>query len=168
MGVWIVLVVVVAIAAFVAVQVTAPARRRKAAVRVALERAAAAVAAAPGDQDARARLGRVQLELAHLPAEAHATLAALDAADPVHWVKDDKPTKVLLAQALVELGRLPEAIEVFRAFVESIGRYDTGGDAERKWQLETHKVEAEQRIRLLAKGDTHVHQPERWGDATAV
>lgn len=145
--------------------VTGPARRRKRAVEEALREVRAAVAARPDDDAERVRLGRVLLEVAKRPDEALAELRAVLDRNGRHWATNEKPTVALVGDALADAGRLDEAIETFEGFVASIKEYETGGDPERKWQLETYKVEAEQRIRLLKKGDTHVHRPEQWGDA---
>ncbi len=158
----------VVVAAYVAFQINAPARRRKKAVNEAVARARTAVAANPDDAGARIRLGRVLLDLAREPNEALERLEEIDRDDPTSWHGEEKPTRMLVGEAYVALGRLERAIEVFQSFVDDVSRYDTGDDSERKWRLETHKVEAEQRIRLLKKGDTHVHQPEQWGDASSV
>ncbi len=142
--------------------VTAPARRRKLAVYMALRRASDEVARNPEDRGAKLRLARVLFDLAGKPAEALAILEALDRFDPLLWAAGERPAKFLHGEALAAAGRLEPAIEAFQAFIEALPRYDTGGDSERKWLLETHKIEAEQRIRLLKRGDTHVHRPESW------
>ncbi len=144
---------------------TGPARRRKRAVEEALGQARALVEKSPDDDGARVRLARVQLEIAKRPDDALATLGPVLERNRHHWTEGEKPTLALVGDALADQGRLDEAIETFESFVGAIGEYETGGDSERKWQLETHKVEAEQRIRLLKRGDTHVHRPEQWGDA---
>jgi len=151
--------------AAVAMVITAPARRRKRAVDEALRVARDRLAADPGDADARVSLGRVLLEIAKRPDEATVEFEAVLAANPLHWAKGEKPTRSLLADAIADTGKLTEAIAEFKAFVDAIGSFETGGDSEKKWELETHRVEAEQRIRLLERGDTHVHRPEQWGDA---
>lgn len=156
---------VVVVAVLIANAVTAPGRRRRAAVRAALDQAAAAAAARPGDLDAQVKLARVQLDLAKQPREALRILQAVVAKSAGHWAAGDKPSRFLVAHALVESGDLPQAIAKFEEFVAAVPSYEHGGDKEKKWQLETFKVEAEQRIRMLKKGDTHVHQPEQWGDA---
>lgn len=162
---WIGIGVLLGIVALVIRGMTAPARRRKKAVEEALSEARDALAKSPGDNDARARLGRVLLELAGTPADALKVLEEADRESPAHWCLDTRPTKLLIGQALVDLGRLDDAIGVFQNFVHMVGDYDDGDDSEKKFQLHTYKVESEQRINLLKKGDTHVHQPEQWGDA---
>ena len=154
-----------AIAIVTALVITAPARRRKRAVEEALGAARAKLAADESSPDARVELGRVLLEVAKRPEDAMAEFNAVLAADPTHWASGEKPTRALLGDALADAGRLPEAIEEFKAFLAALGDFETGGDSEKKWELDTHKVEAEQRIRLLERGDTHVHRPEQWGDA---
>lgn len=158
-------VAVVVIGAIAAMVITGPARRRRRAVDAALAKARAELAARPDDDAAKVRLARVELEIAKRPEEAAAALRDVLEKNRVHWAPGEKPTLALLGDALADTGRLDESIATFESFVQSIREYDTGGDSERKWQLETHKVEAEQRIRLLKKGDTHVHRPEQWGDA---
>lgn len=155
-------------AAYVGFQINAPARRRKKAVGEAVARARAAVAAAPNDEAARIRLARVLIDLAREPNEALELLLRIDRESPTSWHPEEKPTRMIVGEAYVALGQLDKAIETFQSFVDDVPRYETGGDSEKKWRLDTHKVEAEQRIRLLRKGDTHVHQPEQWGDANSA
>lgn len=154
-------VIVVAAVSFAAMR---PGMRRRRAVRDAVERAESAAGAAPGDAAAKVRLARIYLDVARRPGDALAVLEALNAESPRQWSPPDKPARVLLADCYVALGRLDRAIAELETFVTTVKEYPTGDDKERKWQIETYKVDAEQRIRLLKKGDTHVHQPEVWGD----
>jgi tetratricopeptide (TPR) repeat protein len=161
---WFVIPLVALVAAYVVYLIQKPALKRKAAIRRGLEKARAGVARDPNDLPAKLELARVCIELASEPAQAIALLEPIDAAHPTLWPAGGKPAKVLLAEAYVAAGKLDVAIATFQRFVAAIPSYDTGGDKERKWRLETFKVDAEQRMRLLAKGDTHVHAPEQWGD----
>ncbi|MBI4878032.1 MAG: hypothetical protein HY812_00010 [Planctomycetes bacterium] len=162
MWVWVVAASAAVLGVLVFRLVTAPARRRNQAVAIALRQASEEVARCPEDPGAKVKLARVLLDLAGRPAEALALLEALDRADPRLWAAGERPAKFLFGEACAAAGRLEQALEAFQAFIASLPQYDTGGDSERKWLLETHKVEAEQRIRLLRRGDTHVHQPEQW------
>lgn len=157
-------VIVLAVGGAVAYAMASPGIKRRKAVKEALDRARAE-ASDPADLPAQVRLARVRVQLGEDPAEALRILQAVRQKEPYHW-SGEKPARMLEAEAHVALGDLPRAIAEFEAFVADVGAYDTGGDKEQKWRLDTHKVEAEQRIRLLKRGDTHVHQPEQWGDAT--
>lgn len=162
---WIPVGVVLVLALFVAMVATGPARARKRAIREALQQARDRVAQNPRDLAAQTALARTEIELAGNGVGALEILNRVHGEAPYHWVEGDKPTRMLIGEAYVAMAQLDRAIEAFQAFVDGIGNYDTQGDAERKWKLETHKVDAEQRIRLLKRGDTHVHQPEQWGDS---
>lgn len=157
-------VVVAAAGAGVAYFIAAPTIRRKKAVKEALGKARAAAARDPEDPALQLDLARVYLQLGEHADDALRIVTAIRAREPQHW-SGDKPAHMIEAEAHVALNDLPTAVKVFEAFVADVPSYDTGGDKEKKWRLDTHKVEAEQRIRLLARGDTHVHQPEQWGDA---
>jgi hypothetical protein len=156
---------VIAICALIAVQMARPGMKRRAAVRRAVDEAERAANANASDTAAQVRLACVYLDLAEEPHKALDLLSRVVAADASHWTGDGPPTRFLLAHAHVRTGDLARGIEVYQEFIAGIDAYETGGDKERKFLLHTHKVDAEQRIRLLKKGDTHVHQPERWGDA---
>lgn len=148
----------------VAYFIAAPTIRRKKAVKEALANARAAAAKDPNDPALQLDLARVYLQLGENADEALQIVKGIRESEPQHW-SGEKPAHMIEAEAYVALDDLPTAVKVFEAFVADIGSYDTGGDKEKKWRLDTHKVEAEQRIRMLARGDTHVHQPEQWGDA---
>ncbi len=154
---------VVLVAAFIAYQIVKPSMKRKAAVRAAVAKARAA-ASDPKDLPSQLRLAEVLMSLGGLPEEALAILEKIERDRPNYWTPDLKPTKFLIGEAYVAMGKLDLGIEAFQRFVASIPEFDTGGDKEKKWRIETFKVDAEQRIRLLKKGDTHVHAPEQWGD----
>jgi hypothetical protein len=155
----------VVVVALIALQMARPGMKRRAAVRKAVEEAQRAADANANDAGAQVRLARVYLELAEEPQKALDLLSRVVAADASHWTGDGPPTRFLLAHAHVMTGDLARGIETYQSFIAGIDTIETGGDKERKFLLHTHKVDAEQRIRLLKKGDTHVHQPERWGDA---
>ncbi len=158
-----IVVAVVLIGAFVAYQIVKPSLKRKAAVREAVARARAAASQAD-DVAAQLRLAEVLTSIGDAPEEALQILDRLEKAKPNLWVADLKPAKILIGEAHVAMNRLDLAIEVFQRFVAAVPEYETGGDKERKWRIETFKVDAEQRIRMLKKGDTHVQGPEQWGD----
>lgn len=159
-----IVVAVVVLAAFIAYQIVKPSLKRKAAVREAVARAQAAANADPKSIVAKVQLARVLIEMAGQPAEALAMLEKIEREHPNWWDAKEKPTKIVIGEAYVAMGQLDKAIELFQKFVATVGDYEHGGDKDRKWRLETFKVDAEQRIRLLKKGDTHVHAPEQWGD----
>ena len=161
---WFLIGLAVAVVFVVARVISGPARARKKAVADALDRARKAAEAAPDEPGAQVALARAHLDLAEQPDEAMSILRRVEESSPRWWDGDGKPARMLIAEAHVAKGDLESAIAAFQTFVDDIGRYDTGDDSEKKWKLETHKVEAEQRIRLLKRGDTHVHQPEQWGD----
>ncbi|MBK6942200.1 MAG: hypothetical protein IPH13_18635 [Planctomycetes bacterium] len=149
----------------VAWQLKAPARKRAAAIAAAKAHARAAVEANPNDLDAKVKLAGTMLDLEENGRDALPLLESVLAAKPTHWTKGAPPTQFLLAHAHVLTGKLDVGITQYEKFLAQLATYDTGGDKEMKWLLETHKVDAEQRIRLLKRGDTHIHKPEQWGDA---
>jgi tetratricopeptide (TPR) repeat protein len=154
---------IVLIAAFVAYQIAKPSIQRKAAVRDAVAKARA-TASNPNDFAAQLKLADVLTSIGGAPQEALAILEKVEAAKPNYWVPEHKPARILVGEAYVAMNQLDKAIEVFQRFVAAVPEYETGGDKEKKWRIETFKVDAEQRIRMLKKGDTHVHAPEQWGD----
>lgn len=149
----------------VAWQLKAPARKRAAAIAAAKAQARAAVEANPNDLDAKVKLASTMLDLEENGRDALPLLESVLAAKPTHWTKGAPPTQFLLAHAHVLTGKLDVGIAQYEKFLAQLATYDTGGDKEMKWLLETHKVDAEQRMRLLKRGDTHIHKPEQWGDA---
>lgn len=153
----------VLVVAFLAYQIVKPSLKRKAAVRDAVARARQAAADSKNIL-AQVQLARVLIEMAGQPGEALAIVERIEREHPNWWDSKEKPTKIVIGEAYVAMGQLDKAIEIFQKFVATVGDYEHGGDRDRKWRLETFKVDAEQRIRLLKKGDTHVHAPEQWGD----
>jgi len=161
---WIAIGIGVVIVAWIVWQARKPGARRRAAVRHAIEQAERAATDA-NDLDAQVRLAGVYLDLAGEPNKALDILGRVVEEQEIHWTGEGPPTRFMLAHAHVQSGDLDKAIEQFTVFVESASKYATGDDKERKFLLHTHKVDAEQRIRLLKRGDTHIHQPEKWGDS---
>lgn len=158
-----ILVGVVLLGAFIAYQIVKPSLKRKAAVREAVAKARAAASDA-GDFRAQLALAEVLTSIGDAPEEALSILERVEKAKPNYWLPDVKPARMMIGEAYVAMNRLDLAIEAFQRFVAAVPDYETGGDKEKKWRIETFKVDAEQRIRMLKKGDTHVHAPEQWGD----
>lgn len=154
---------VVLLGAFIAYQIVKPSLKRKAAVREAVAKARAAASDA---NDFRSQLGLAEVltSIGGAPEEALQILERVEKAKPNFWLPDVKPARMMIGEAYVAMNRLDLAIEAFQRFVAAVPEYETGGDKEKKWRIETFKVDAEQRIRMLKKGDTHVHAPEQWGD----
>lgn len=158
-----ILVGVVLLGAFIAYQIVKPSLKRKAAVREAVAKARAAASDA-GDFRAQLALAEVLTSIGDAPQEALSILERVEKSKPNYWLPDVKPARMMIGEAYVAMNRLDLAIEAFQRFVAAVPDYETGGDKEKKWRIETFKVDAEQRIRMLKKGDTHVHAPEQWGD----
>lgn len=158
-----ILAAVLVIGGFIAYQIVKPSLKRKAAIRDAVARARAAATDA-NDLRAQLALADVLTSIGGAPNEALVILERVEKVQPNFWQQDTKPARIMIGEAYVALNQLDAAIEAFQRFVAAVPEYETGGDKEKKWRIETFKVDAEQRIRMLKKGDTHVHAPEQWGD----